>query len=143
MKYDDLLKSGHIRAERVSQKEIDRAMERSGRDLVTAREIIQQDLDWCFAIAYDVLLQASRAYMFAQGYRPASSESHKNTLAFMRVALGKQHRDMIDFFDRMRIKRNQALYDLAGTITETEARTLIRKATEYVELIQSLLGKTV
>ncbi len=58
----------------------------------------------------------------------------------MQIALGKQHDEMITYFDRMRNKRNQAIYDVAGLITETEARNLFAKATEYVELIRSLLA---
>jgi uncharacterized protein (UPF0332 family) len=95
-----------------------------------------QDWDWGFAVTYNAVLQASRAYMFSQGYRPASTEGHKNTFAFMRVALGKEHDDLITYFDRMRNKRNQAIYDVAGLITETEARNLFTRATDFVKLIR-------
>jgi len=140
MKYDDLLKSGRIRKERISQAEIAAAMKRAERDLRTARKIMAADWDWGFAVAYNAALQASRAYMFSQGYRPASAEGHKNTFAFMRVAMGGNYEDMITYFDRMRNKRNQALYDVAGAITETEAKNLLNKATEFVELIRDRLA---
>jgi hypothetical protein len=64
MKYDDLLKSGRIRKEDVSQKEIHQALDRAERDLKSARRFREQDWDWSFAIAYNAVLQASRAYMF-------------------------------------------------------------------------------
>ena len=140
MKYDRLLKSRRIHKARISQAEIDRALERAARDLKTAGKIMAEDWDWGFAVAYNAVLQASRAYMFAQGYRPASIQGHKNTFAFMRIAMGKDYEDTITYFDRMRNKRNQALYDLAGMITETEARNLVRKATEFVKLISRKLG---
>jgi hypothetical protein len=42
----------------------------------------------------------------------------------------------------MRNKRNQAIYDVAGLISETEARNLFAKATEFVKLIRgSLIDK--
>ena len=72
------------------------------RDLRTARKVIGEDRDWGFAIAYNAVLQASRAYMFSQGYRPASTEGHRNTLAFMRIALGKKQERLVGYFDRMR-----------------------------------------
>ena len=78
--------------------------------------------------------------MFAHGYRPASAEGHKNTFAFMRVAFGKEHEDLITYFDRMRGKRNQAIYDVAGLITETEAKALFEKAVFFVNLITSKLS---
>ena len=143
MKYDELLKTGRIRRERMSRTEVRHALERADRDLKTARRIMAEDWDWGFAVAYNAVLQASRAYMFAQGYRPASTEGHKNTFIFMRLALGKQYDGMMTYFDRMRNKRNQAIYDVAGLITETEARNLFEKATEYVALIRAkLAGKT-
>jgi uncharacterized protein (UPF0332 family) len=139
MACDDLLRSGRIHKERISKAEIRRALERAERDLRTARKIIAEDWDWGFAVAYNAVLQASRAFMFAQGYRPASAEGHKNTFAFMRVAMGKTHESLITYFDRMRRKRNQAVYDVAGIITETEARALFAKAQDYVKLIRERL----
>jgi len=140
MKYDELLKSGRIRRERISPAEVRQAMARAQRDLKTARKIMAEDWDWGFAVAYNAVLQASRAYMFARGYRPSAAEGHKNTFAFMRIAMGKPYDEMMTYFDRMRSKRNQAIYDVAGLITETEARNLFEKATEYVELIRSSLA---
>jgi uncharacterized protein (UPF0332 family) len=140
MSYDELLKTRRIRREQISDEEIRHAMERADRDLKTARTVMASDWDWGFSIAYDAVLQASRAYMFAQGYRPASAEAHKNTFAFMRLAMGKAHEDLIAYFDRMRNKRNQAIYDVAGLITETEARNLFSHATDFVKLVRAKLA---
>jgi uncharacterized protein (UPF0332 family) len=140
--FEDLLKKGRIHQEKVSAAEINRALERAERDLKTARKIMAQDWDWGFAIAYDAVLQASRAYMFSQGYRPAAAQGHKNTFAFMIKAMGKDYKDLLTYFDRMRNKRNQAIYDVAGLITETEARNLFKRATEFVALIRDKLGKS-
>jgi uncharacterized protein (UPF0332 family) len=140
MKYEDLLKAGRIRPQPISKAEIRRAIQRAQRDLKTARRIMAEDWDWGFAVAYNAILQASRAYMFAQGYRPAGPEGHKNTFAFMRLAMGKDYEDLITFFDRARNKRNQALYDVAGIITQTEARHLFAKATDFVALMRPKLA---
>ena len=141
MKYDELLASGRIRKERISRREVERALERAQRDLETARKVTATDRDWGFAIAYNAVLQACRAYMFAQGYRPASAQGHKNTFAFMRVAMGKSHEKTISYFDRMRNKRNQAVYEVAGLVTETEGRNLLRAATEFLALVRKKLGR--
>lgn len=139
MKFDELVRAGRIRKETVSSAEVRQALERAERDLKTARKIMAADWDWGFAVAYNAILQASRAYMFARGYRPASAEGQKNTFAFMRVAMGKDHEDLMLYFDRIRNKRNQAIYGAAGLITETEARNLLAKAAEFVKLIRSKL----
>jgi len=141
MKYDDLLRSRRIHREELSREQIHQAIDRAERDLKTARILMGQDWDWGFAVAYDAVLQASRAYMFAQGFRPTSNESHKNTFAFMRLAMGKDYEDLMAYFDRMRNKRNQAIYDIAGLITETEARNIMEKAESFVKLIRDQLSK--
>jgi uncharacterized protein (UPF0332 family) len=139
MTYEYLLKSDRIRRESISPAEVDAAMKRAERDLKTARRIMAEDWDWGFAVAYNAVLQASRAFMFARGFRPASAEGHKNTFEFMRAAMGRGYGDLIDYFDRMRKKRNQAIYDVAGIISQTEARALFKRAVEFVELIRSKL----
>jgi len=139
--YEDLLRSRRIRWQEVSLAEIERALARAERDLRTARKIMPEDWDWGFAVAYNAVLQASRAFMFAQGYRPVAAEGHKTTFAFMAEAMGKDYEDLIAYFDRMRNKRNQAIYDVAGLITETEARNLFQRALEFVKLIREQLGR--
>ena len=141
MEYDELLNSRRIRKEKVSPTEVEHALDRAERDLQTARTLIEQDRDWGFAVAYDAVLQASRAYMFAKGFRPASSESHKNTFAFMRLAMGKGYEELMTYFDRMRNKRHQAIYEIAGLITETEARNILEKAESFVAIIREELKR--
>ena len=141
MKYDSLLRSRRIHKQKVSRKQIGQALDRAQRDLRTAQVLMGQDWDWTFAVAYDAVLQASRAYMFGQGFRPASHESHKNTFAFMQLAMGQDYEDLISYFDRMRNKRNQAIYDMAGLITETEARSILEKAESFVKVICEQLSE--
>jgi len=133
MAYDELVRTRRVRKVAASREEVRRALARAERDLRTARHVMAED--WGFAIAYDAVLQASRAFMFAQGYRPASKESHKNVFAFMREALGEDFAGLIGYFDRIRTKRHRAIYDVAGLITETEAKNLFAKAQDFVKLI--------
>ena len=139
--HEELLRSDRIRRQKVSQDEIRRALDRAKRDLKVARKIMSEDWDWGFAVHYNSILQASRAFMFSKGYLPAGAEGHKNTFAFMSAALGKEYEDLVTFFDRMRSKRNQAIYDVAGLITETQARGLYTKAVDFVALIEKKIGR--
>src|SRR4030067_1490022 len=56
MQYDELLKTGRIRKEKISRAEVRRAIERAERDLRTARKIMPEDWDWGFAVAYNAVL---------------------------------------------------------------------------------------
>jgi uncharacterized protein (UPF0332 family) len=107
--------------------------------------VLEIDTDWAFSIAYNAVLQASRAFMFAHGYRPASSEGHKNTFAFMQIMVDEEHEPLIAYFDHVRVKRHQVTYDATGIVTKTETQSLLSKAGEYVEWIcerfQSFCGE--
>ena len=58
MKYEELLNSRRIREQEFSVEEIHRALDRAKRDLRTAENIMAEDLDWGFAVAYNAVLQA-------------------------------------------------------------------------------------
>jgi uncharacterized protein (UPF0332 family) len=142
MAIDDLLRAGRIRRERISPAEVREVLKLADRDLRVARKLIGDELDWGFTVAYNAVLQAGRAFMFAKGYRPASTEGHKNTFAFLAAALGPEQTDLVSYFDRMRNKRNQAVDGMAGRIAETEARNLLAKAAEFVRLVKRLVKET-
>jgi uncharacterized protein (UPF0332 family) len=139
MTIDDLLRSGRIRRETVSRAEIHEALKPADRELRVARKLMADQTDWGFTVAYNAVLQAARATMFAKGYRPSSAEGHKNTFAFLAATLEPEHVDLVSYFDRMRNKRNQAVYGMAGRIADTEARNLLRKATDFLRLVKRLL----
>jgi len=136
---DDLLRSGRIRRETISPAEVREALTLADRDLRVARKLMGEELDWGFTVAYNAVLQAARAFMFARGYRPAGAEGHKNTFAFLAATLGPEQADLVSYFDRVRNKRNQAVYGMAGRIAETEARNLLAKATEFGKLVRRLV----
>jgi len=135
--FKDLIKQGKIKPIKASDEEIKEILALSDRDIKMAEFIMSQDLDWAFSIAYNATLQASRAYMYSLGYRPSSDQGHKNTFEFMKIALGKEYEGMIGFFDRMRPKRNRAIYDTVGLITETEIKELYKKSKEFVLIIKN------
>ena len=138
MKYNSLLKENKIRPIAAKKEEIKELFNLAERDLKSAEFIITQDWDWGFAIAYNSVLQACRAFMFKEGFRPRSEESHKVTFEFMRIGLGKDHEDLINYFDRMRTKRHKALYEISGAVTETEVRQNLTRARDFVKLLKKL-----
>ena len=139
MTFESLLKQGKIKPIESSQEEIKEILSLADRDIKMAEFVMTQDWDWAFSIAYNAGLQASRAYMYWKGYRASSQHGHKNTFEFMRRALGKEYKNIVDFLDRMRPKRNRAIYDISGTITETEVKELVKKSKKFVRIIKEKL----
>ena len=139
MSYQKLLKEGKIKVHQALPEEIKDIFEIADRDLKFAKEAMAHNWDWAFTIAYNAALSASRAYMYKEGYRPSSAESHKTIWGFMLLALPEEHHDRIHFFDRMRVKRNKNLYDHVGLISETEGRQIICSAEKYIAAIKKLI----
>jgi uncharacterized protein (UPF0332 family) len=136
MKIDELLDRRKIHRHRASPEEIERLLELAGRDIRMAKVTMAEDWDWAFSIAYNAVLQSARAFMYSKGFRPAAEQGHKNTFAFLRAALGEELASSIGYFDRMRKKRNQAIYDVAGLITEKEAKAILKHAVKFVDEIR-------
>jgi hypothetical protein len=57
-------------------------------------------------------------------------------------AMGKSVDPFSDYFDRCRRKRNVIDYDDAHVATETEAKEILAKATEFAEMVEQWIAKT-
>ena len=77
-------------------------------------------LDWALIVAYNAALQAGFAMMYAKGYRPKGPDRHKTVIRFLHASLEPSFKPTINRLDRIRKKRHQAVYRLAGTIKFAE-----------------------
>lgn len=136
---EDLQRQGLIKTVPVDKKKIQDARDLALRDITTARTILGSDLDWAYTIAYNAVLQAGRALMFSQGYRPEGANQHVSVVKFVELYLDKN--DSI-IFDRMRRKRNSSVYDTAGSITESEAKFAVQQAEDLVKKIFAVIDKS-
>lgn len=123
MNYEELLREGLIKPFKASDKQIRDRMALADRDIKTARMIMASDWDWGFSIAYNAVLQAARALMFSKGYRPSGGEGqHIAAVRFVEIALGEEFGKDVYIFDKMRSKRHRVIYDVAGLVSEQEAK---------------------
>ena len=135
---EDLEREGLIKKLPVDRKKISDAMTLAHRDVKTSRAILANDHDWAYTIAYNAILQAGRALMFAHGYRPDGANQHISVVKFAELYL--EEKDAI-VFDRMRRKRHSSVYDTAGAISETEAEFAVGQAELLIRRIEVLLKK--
>jgi len=140
MAYENLLKKGLIRPFEAAPSQISDRLGLARRDIETARSLT--NADWAYNIAYNAMLQAARALMFAEGYRTAGGEGqHKTVVQFAEAALGRTFEEEVRFFEKMRVKRNRAVYDTAGIISETEARQAVEFAEKFISIVENALKK--
>jgi uncharacterized protein (UPF0332 family) len=67
MPYDRLIKTNKIKAYPAKQGEIEQLLQLAIRDLNTAGRNLEEAPDWAYSIAYNSILQASRALLFSTG----------------------------------------------------------------------------
>jgi len=133
---EDIEREGLIKRLPYDRKKVNDAIALAHRDLMTSRTILNTDRDWAYTIAYNAILQAGRALMFSKGYRPDGANQHISVVKFAELFLDKQ--DAI-IFDRMRRKRHSSVYDMAGSISETEAESAVSHAEVLIHKIEDLL----
>ncbi len=106
------------------------------RDLEVARTLLSSSSDWAFTVAYNAILQGGRAILFSKGYRPAGSNQHISVVRFCEEFLS---RDDAEWFERMRRKRHQSVYDSAGSVSRIEAENAVKKAEKILHTLESLI----
>jgi uncharacterized protein (UPF0332 family) len=135
-----LVEAGLIKPFEGSKAQVKARLELAERDIKVAKATMAHDRDWAFSIAYNSILQATRALMFAHGFRPAPGEGqHKAAVQFAEVVLGDVFSDDIHIFDKMRSKRHRVIYDVSGLISQAEAKQAFTFAVRYVEAVKNAL----
>jgi len=136
MSVDRLLEEGKVHRFEATRDEIKKSLGIAKRDLSLGEKIFEEDLDWCFSITYNAILQACRAYMLSLGYRAASSQGHKAVFQFMELMMEEPYKEMITYFDRARKKRHRTMYDEVGLVSKGEAKELLQMAKGFIAEIE-------
>ncbi|MGE5264134.1 MAG: HEPN domain-containing protein [Acidobacteriota bacterium] len=143
MPFEQLIQQNRIKAYKARPEEIRRLLQVAARDLATAEHNLPEDHDWAYGIAYNAVLQASRAFMLAKGYRPRGGEQHSTVVQFVEEALGKKYVSQIALFDQMRRKRHRIIYEMTGLVSKQEAEQGVTFAKKFVEEIRLLISKQI
>jgi uncharacterized protein (UPF0332 family) len=138
---EDLLRSGVIHKIKPDQNLARNALVRSERDIDTAKTLFKnRKYDWSLAVSYNAMLQAGRALMLKQGYRPSSKEGHVSVVRFLHEVFGmKIGEKLMMTFDSMRKKRHRIVYEEMDIVSEAEAEQHIEWATMFVNRIAKLV----
>ena len=140
--YEDLLNRGLIKPFAAGTAQSASRLALAMRDIKAAEAMLAIDRDWSFSMAYNAVLQATRALMFANGFRPAAGEGqHKTAVEFAEIALGEKFHDDIYIFDKMRSKRHRVIYDALGLVSLEEAKQAFAFAVRFVKEVERLLER--
>jgi uncharacterized protein (UPF0332 family) len=132
------LDSGRLKPHKASAEEIRKLFKIVKRDLADAK-VHGLSEDRRFTIAYNAALQASRAFLAAEGYRTAGQGHHHTVFQALRRLLEKEHHHVLDYLDDCRSKRNLAEYLGTEVTSAQEVVELTREAEAFSKLLHDLI----
>jgi uncharacterized protein (UPF0332 family) len=131
-----------LKSQPVDWKQVDRYLAAATKKLATAKKVLPIDDEAAFQLAYEAMLKGSLGLMLSHGFRPRSTPGHHMAIIeFAEKQLGAPSHRLVALFDRMRRKRNQALYDATGLITRTEAEQALDTAAKYLASVDLHVAK--
>jgi hypothetical protein len=132
MSLENWAKNGWLRPHQTNRQQIADLLAIVERDLADARNT-SVSADWQFGIAYNAALKLCTILLYVSGYRPEKNLAHYRTLQALPLILGTDRDDDADYLDACRAKRNTAEYDVAGTVSQSEADEL----RDYAVMLQA------
>jgi len=117
--------------------QIERFLASANRKITSANRILAFDDEAALQQAYEAMLKASLGFMFSHGVRAGSQPGHHITIIeFVRARIDKKFVGLTTVFDRLRRKRNQALYDDTGFVSHHEAEQSIETARDFLRVLR-------
>jgi len=122
----------------VDWAQIGRFLAGADKKLASAHKILAFDEEACLQQAYEAMLKASLGFMFSHGFRARSQPGHHIAIIeFVRARIDKKHASLLTSFDRLRRKRNMALYDDAGFVSRHDAEQALESARDFIGVIRA------
>jgi hypothetical protein len=138
--WKSLLASNDAQTHKTSKQELDNMRALVERDLKDA-SVAAVSADRRFATAYNAAVQAANMVIACEGYRiTAKTGHHKLTLEYAGLTIGKPAAKLVSYFETCRRKRNQIDYTMSHVASETEAKEIVARASEFVELAEKWIA---
>src|SRR6266699_3841414 len=127
-----------LKSHAVDWAQIERFLASGDKKLASAHKILAFDEEACLQQAYEAMLKTSLGFMFSHGFRARSQPGHHIAIIeFVRTRIDKKHPGLLTVFDRLRRKRNLALYDDTGFVSRHDAEQALEAARQYLDVIRA------
>ncbi len=131
-----------LKTHKVDWPQIERFLQSAEKKLASAHKILAFDEEACLQQAYEAMLKASLGFMFSHGFRARSQPGHHIAIIdFVRARIDKKRAGLITAFDRLRRKRNLALYDDTGFVSHQDAEQALETARDYLSVIRADIAR--
>src|SRR5580692_3290914 len=127
-----------LKPQTVDWAQIERFLASADKKLASAQKMLAFDEEACLQLAYEAMLKASLGFMFSHGFRARSQPGHHIAIIeFVRSRIDKKHVALLIVFDRLRRKRNMALYEDTGFVSKHDAEQAMESAGQYLRVIRA------
>jgi uncharacterized protein (UPF0332 family) len=122
----------------VDWAQIERFLTGAEKKHSSAHKILAFDEEACLQQSYEAMLKASLGFLFSHGSRARSQPGHHIAIIeFVRARMDKKHAGLLTVLDRLRRKRNTALYDDTGFFSLHDAEQALEFAHDYLDVIRA------
>ena len=137
MSLSEWYKNGWLKKHQTSRNEIRNLFAIIERDLKHCEQTAISE-DWRFAMAYNAARQCCVVALFCSGYRVERGGSeHYRVISSLPLTMGQEYKEIRDYLDSCRNKRNVSDYDFAGSISSEETKELIKTAHELYSALRT------
>ena len=127
-----------LKPQKIDWAQIERFLQSAEKKPASARKILAFDEEACLQQAYEAMLKASLGFMFSHGFRARSQPGHHIAIIeFVQGRIDKKHAGLLTVFDRLRRKRNMALYDDTGFVSRHDAEQALESARDFISVIRA------
>jgi uncharacterized protein (UPF0332 family) len=141
MPYERLITQNRIVPFKATASQVNQLLQVAERDLKAAQKNLEVDIDWAYTMAYNAVLQACRAVVYSEGFRPRGGEQHVTVVEFASEKFGEDFKKEIQLFDQMRRKRHRIIYETAGLVSIEEAKQSVTFAIRFVFEINKIITR--
>ena len=138
MNLEALLSRGRLRRRNAGKEEIRGLLQVADRDLKDAA-VPGLSSDRRFLVAYEAALALATVPLRCKGYETHGQGHHWTTFQSLPLTMGDDLKDLSDYFENCRNKRNVGAYDRSGAISRSEAAELLEEAGAFKEKVRQWL----
>jgi uncharacterized protein (UPF0332 family) len=138
--FSDLIKQGSLKEEKkIGKDQIMKLLNRAKKDLQTAKTLLDDDEAVSMTMVYDAMFHSANALIRLYNLRPGKVRQHIGLIEATGRILGKEVKDYIFRFDKLRIKRNQFEYQAIFDFSRIQIENNLIEAEKFVDIIEKFI----
>ncbi|MBI3354333.1 MAG: hypothetical protein HY034_05545 [Nitrospirae bacterium] len=139
MNYSELVEKGIAEERSPNLKEVRSLQDRGMEELTIAKNILNSDRGWAYAISFYAMLRTAKVLILAEGLMPKERDETKNIIIIAGAILGKDFKSLLNKLDRMRRRTENFVKDYNKPITKYESQQALTDAEGFINRMNDII----